>query len=97
MHGQLRQTFLPEAEQDFQAPELMERNLPQLLLFNFTCPQVQDDFCANCLEDGKKMPAVGLCTNCRELMCRLIGYNVQFSMFNFVNVGLLECSMVSAG
>ena len=97
VHGQLRQTFLPEAEQDFQAPELMERNLPQLLLFNFTCPQVQDDFCANCLEDGKKMPAVGLCTNCRELMCRLIGCNVQFSMFNFVNFGLLECSMVSAG
>ena len=38
VHGQLRQTFLPEAEQDFQVPELMERNLPQLSLFNFTCP-----------------------------------------------------------
>ena len=37
-----------------------------------TCPQVQDDFCANCLEDGKNMPAVGLCTNCRELMCRFL-------------------------
>ena len=81
VHGQLRQTFLPEAEQDFQVPELMERNHPHILLFNFISPQVQDDFCANCLEDGKKMPAVGLCTNCRELMCRFL--NLEFSIVNF--------------
>ena len=53
---------------------------------------MQDDFCANCLEDGKKMPAVGLCTNCRELMCRLISENVQCSIFS---VNWLKCSMIN--
>ena len=36
------------------------------------------------------MPAVGLCTNCRELMCRLISENVQCSIFS---VNWLKCSI----
>ena len=70
VHGQLRRTFLPEAEDDLQVLYSIDASLLQLSCYLSTICQVQEELCANCLEDGKRESAKGLCTNCRELMCR---------------------------